>query len=118
MCAAWPPGGATADGVVVVHASPRDPLMEFIHDATAASAALDAIPGWIGMHGHTHVPRLWARTPDEPVVKRRRRVDRPITVANKEQVLACPGALTKERPSFLVVDFEARTLLWKLLAAA
>lgn len=29
MCAAWPLGGVTADGVVVVHASPRDPLMEF-----------------------------------------------------------------------------------------
>lgn len=107
----------TADGIVVVHGSPRDPLMEFIHDAAAASAALDVIPGWIGLHGHTHVARLWARTADLPVVKRRRRVDRPISVPDGERVLACPGALTGTRPSFLLVDFEVRTLIWKRLVA-
>ncbi len=118
ICGQWPPGGVTADGIVVVHGSPRDPLMEFIHDAEAASAALDVIPGWIGLHGHTHVARLWARTADEPVVQRRRQANRPVSVSNEERVLACPGALTGSRPSFLLVDFDSRVLLWRRLATA
>ncbi len=88
----------TADGIVVVHVSPRDLLMEFIHDAASASAALDAIPGWIGIHGHTHVPRLWARTPEEPVIKRCRQADRPVSVPIEERVLGVSRRANRNAP--------------------
>ncbi len=117
VCASWPPGVVSDDGILTVHGSPRDPWMEFVHDEASAAAALAAIPGWLGLHGHTHVPRLWAQTDQDPVLKRRRRAGQVFGAAAAERLLACPGALTGKRPSFLLVDFPARTLRWQRLAA-
>lgn len=101
---------------MAVHAGPRNPLLEFIANEETAAAALDAIPGWLGLHGHTHVARLWEPTPDGPVVKRRRRAGQVFSTQDPAgTLLACPGALTGKRPSYLLVDFSRQTVRWHSL---
>lgn len=46
----------TRDSVLLVHASPRDPIFEYILDAGTAAANLHLIGDRACMHGHTHVP--------------------------------------------------------------
>ncbi|MDP9377206.1 MAG: hypothetical protein M3P40_06490 [Actinomycetota bacterium] len=62
------------------------------------------------------MPRLWARIDEDPVLKRRRGPGQVFGVDVGERLLACPGALTGKRPTFLLVDFAARTLRWQTLA--
>jgi diadenosine tetraphosphatase ApaH/serine/threonine PP2A family protein phosphatase len=51
-----------ADGVLAVHASPRDPLFDYITNATRAQKAIDS-PLMNGIHlcfiGHTHIQGIW-----------------------------------------------------------
>jgi diadenosine tetraphosphatase ApaH/serine/threonine PP2A family protein phosphatase len=50
------PESADHDGVLLVHASPRDPIFEYILDAATAAANLELLNGRACLHGHTHVP--------------------------------------------------------------
>jgi predicted phosphodiesterase len=110
---AWPTLGQR-HGITVVHASLRDPVMEFITDAETAAATLRAQAGWLGVHGHTHRRRLWAQLPAFPYAESRptRGV---VTAAEDERLLACPGAITGGRPTWLRVETDARTLEWRVL---
>lgn len=46
---------ATADGVELYHASPRDPVWEYVLTAEAAAAALTATSARVVLVGHSHV---------------------------------------------------------------
>lgn len=60
-----------AEGVLCVHASPRDPLFDYVTDARRAQRALEA-PLMSGVHlclcGHTHIPGIW-QLPAESLVR-------------------------------------------------
>lgn len=43
----------------LVHASLRDPIMEYVMDATSAQANLHGLGTPLLFHGHTHIPALW-----------------------------------------------------------
>jgi diadenosine tetraphosphatase ApaH/serine/threonine PP2A family protein phosphatase len=43
----------------LVHASLRDPIMEYVIDATTAEENLRALSTPLLFHGHTHIPALW-----------------------------------------------------------
>jgi diadenosine tetraphosphatase ApaH/serine/threonine PP2A family protein phosphatase len=47
---------AEADGVQLFHASPRDPIWEYILTDQAAAAALEATSAPVVLVGHSHVP--------------------------------------------------------------
>lgn len=50
------PETLTEDDVLMVHASPRDPIFEYILDGGTASANLVFLGQRACLHGHTHIP--------------------------------------------------------------
>lgn len=100
-------------GVGLVHASLDDPFMEFVDSAPKAARVLRGTTGWLALHGHTHRRRLWARTAGHPHAESR--PTRGLVAAGEDRLLANPGALTGARPSWLLVDLDARTLRWSAL---
>lgn len=50
------PESTEREGVLLVHASPRDPIFEYILDGATAAANLLLLDGRACLHGHTHVP--------------------------------------------------------------
>jgi diadenosine tetraphosphatase ApaH/serine/threonine PP2A family protein phosphatase len=58
-----PSGGR--EGIALSHASPRDPVWEYVLSAEQADACLDAQAERIGLIGHSHVSLYFAR-PAEP----------------------------------------------------
>lgn len=49
------------DGVALSHASPRDPVWEYVLSTEQADACLDAQPERIGLIGHSHVALFFMR---------------------------------------------------------
>jgi len=47
------------EGFTIIHASPTDPLWEYVTTPEQAGRALDLIGTQHGLHGHTHVPANW-----------------------------------------------------------
>lgn len=109
---AWP-AVDERHGVGVVHASLDDPFMEFVTTAAQAGKLLRGASGWLALHGHTHTRRLWAATQAYPHAEKRQTRD--VVHAGDDRLLACPGALTGTRPTWMLVDLEARTLEWRTL---
>jgi predicted phosphodiesterase len=107
--AAWSPV-AERHGVGLVHGSLDDPFMEFVDTPAKAGKLLRESEGWLAVHGHTHVRRLWAAAPSYPHAEKR--ATRGTVAAGEGKLLACPGALTGSRPTWLLVDLQARTLTW------
>lgn len=101
-------------GVGLVHGSLDDPFMEFVTAAPQAGKMLRATEGWLAVHGHTHRRRLWAATGSYPHAVAR--PTRGVVDAGRDTLLACPGALTGQRPTWLRVDLAARRLEWLALA--
>ncbi len=50
------PESAIENGVLLVHASPRGPIFEYILDRATAAANLELLGDGACLHGHTHVP--------------------------------------------------------------
>ena len=53
------PERAERDGSRLVHASPRDPVYEYVLDIESAIANLELLDGGLCVHGHTHVPGIF-----------------------------------------------------------
>jgi diadenosine tetraphosphatase ApaH/serine/threonine PP2A family protein phosphatase len=47
-------------GMTLVHGSPRDPVWEYVTSLPVARTNLAALDTPIGLHGHTHLPMVWA----------------------------------------------------------
>jgi diadenosine tetraphosphatase ApaH/serine/threonine PP2A family protein phosphatase len=54
------------EGIALSHASPRDPVWEYVLSAEQADACLDAQAERIGLIGHSHVSLYFARPADPP----------------------------------------------------
>ncbi len=59
------PETLTEDGVLLVHASPRDPIFEYILDGATAYANLVLLGDRACLHGHTHIPGYFYPDGDE-----------------------------------------------------
>ena len=53
------PDSHVSHDVLLVHASPRDHIYEYVLDTAVAHANLELIDGGICFHGHTHVPGIF-----------------------------------------------------------
>ena len=53
------PEQSTRKGVLMVHASPRNPVFEYVLDGMTAAANLRLLRGGVCFHGHTHVPGMF-----------------------------------------------------------
>jgi diadenosine tetraphosphatase ApaH/serine/threonine PP2A family protein phosphatase len=53
------PEQASRAGVTLVHASPRNPVFEYVLDGVTAAANLRLLQGGLCFHGHTHLPGMF-----------------------------------------------------------
>lgn len=102
-----------------VHGSPRDPIWEYITSIPVARANLDVLRTAIGLHGHTHVPivfadgggRVQSMTPREEAT----------VPLDTGRLLLNPGSVGQPRDgnpaaSFAVIDTVARRCTWRRVA--
>ncbi len=95
--------------VLLVHASPRDHIYEYVLDTAVAHANLELLDGGVCFHGHTHVPGIFGLSND--AVTHEYRVD---TFRLSGPALVNPGSVGQPRDglptaSYGVWDVEAKT---------
>jgi diadenosine tetraphosphatase ApaH/serine/threonine PP2A family protein phosphatase len=78
--------------VLLVHASPRDPIYEYILDTRTAAANLELLDGRVCFHGHTHVPGVFR--PEEGGSYHRYALD---TIELTGPALVNPGSVGQPR---------------------
>ena len=96
------------EGALLVHASPRDPIYEYILDTTVARANLDYVGQSVCFHGHSHVPGTW--TSKNGQVVHQYEIG---TVQLAAPILANPGSVGQPRDgdpraSYAIWDTDAR----------
>lgn len=109
------PTTLVADGISLVHGSPRDPLREYVSDGGVAAANLEVQQTDHGFHGHTHVPVMWLATPDGVALIRGH--DTSVVERGSRRTLTNPGSVGQPRDgdpraSYLTLDTEAGTVAW------
>ena len=107
------PETQTEHGVLLVHASPRDPIFEYILDSAAAAANLALLGDRACMHGHTHIPGYFY--PDGDTVQHNYWLGR---VRVHGPVLINPGSVGQPRDgipdaSYGVWDEDDQTFEWR-----
>jgi diadenosine tetraphosphatase ApaH/serine/threonine PP2A family protein phosphatase len=108
-----------ADGMLLVHGSPRDPLREYVTDDRVAAANLEIQETDHAFHGHTHVPVAWLAMPEGVALMRTHQTDR--LELGQARVLANPGSVGQPRDgdpraAYLTLDTETRTVSWHRVA--
>jgi diadenosine tetraphosphatase ApaH/serine/threonine PP2A family protein phosphatase len=105
--------------MTLVHGSPRDPVWEYVTSVPVARANLAVLATKIALHGHTHLPMVWA--------DRDGRID-PISPGpgstfrlDGRPALLNPGSVGQPRDgdptaSWLEIDTEAGVATWRRIA--
>ena len=101
---------AAEDGVGLYHASPRDPVWEYVLSALLAELCLDAAPERVCLVGHSHVALSFQRPEGEPATGTARRGGEAADLGAGEWLLN-PGSVGQPR------DGDARAA-WLLLDTA
>jgi predicted phosphodiesterase len=102
-------------GITLVHASPRDPIWEYMIDPQIAAACLDAFETPVGLNGHTHIPVIFRKpTYGLGVVRERLAVNVPVSLT-LDRMFVNPGSVGQprdddSRAAYAIVDPEAMTL--------
>ena len=109
------------DGVELFHASPRDPVWEYVLSAEAARAALELTEAPLVLVGHSHVPL--AITLEEDVLDGGLAADGTEVALGPGRRLLNPGSVGQPRDgdphaAWLLLDFEAGTASFRRLAYA
>jgi predicted phosphodiesterase len=96
--------------VGLYHASPRDPVWEYVLSALLAELCLDAQPQRIGLIGHSHVALAFERQEDGLATGEPRREGTQLDVARGEWLLN-PGSVGQPRDgdpraSWLLLDLD------------
>jgi diadenosine tetraphosphatase ApaH/serine/threonine PP2A family protein phosphatase len=86
--------------VLLVHASPRDHIYEYVLDTAVASANLDLINGGVCFHGHTHVPGIFGQADGQ--VTHEYRVD---TFQLEGPALVNPGSIGQPRDGIALASY-------------
>jgi diadenosine tetraphosphatase ApaH/serine/threonine PP2A family protein phosphatase len=106
-----------AGGVGLFHASPRDPVWEYVLSPLAAAACLDATGFRVSLIGHSHVALSFDRAEDAPVGGTTRSDGERVDLGAGEWLLN-PGSVGQPRDgdpraAWLVLDTEAWTATWR-----
>jgi len=99
----------------LVHGSPREPLWEYITSSPVARANLNLLATPFGLHGHTHLPVVWAED-DGRIVSIEPGSGSSFALAGRRALLN-PGSVGQPRdgnPSagYLVLDGAAERATW------
>jgi len=109
-----------AEGLGLYHASPRDPIWEYVLSGLTAELCLDAARTAgqrISLIGHSHVALSFHRPEGEPASGSTRRADDRLDLGTGEWLLN-PGSTGQPRDgdpraAWLVLDTQARTAEWR-----
>jgi predicted phosphodiesterase len=100
-------------GIGLYHASPRDPIWEYVLSALLAELCLDVQQQRVCLIGHSHVALSFVRAEGEPATGEARRAGTKLDLAEGEWLLN-PGSVGQPRDgdpraSWLLLDLEAMT---------
>jgi predicted phosphodiesterase len=106
-----------AEGVGLFHASPRDPVWEYVLSALAAELCFDATDFRISLIGHSHVALSFHRPEGEPATGTTRREGAEVDLGSGEWLIN-PGSTGQPRDgdaraAWLVLDTGAWTATWR-----
>ena len=104
------------DGITLVHASPRDPVWEYIVTREMAKNNLDFITTPICLNGHTHMPIVFRKPWDGlKILEERLHVDAPIRLSPLDLMFINPGSVGQPRDedpraAYAILDLDEMTL--------
>jgi predicted phosphodiesterase len=110
-----PEGGG--EGFGLFHASPRDPIWEYVLSALAAELCFDATDYRVSFIGHSHVALSFHRAVGEPATGTTRREGQEVDLTGGEWLIN-PGSTGQPRDgdpraAWLLLDTEAMTATWR-----
>jgi predicted phosphodiesterase len=114
--AALAPAGQ-ARGVALYHASPRDPVWEYVLSVPQAAECLDAADAPVSLIGHSHVALAFHHA-DGEATKGHTCVAGHTAELAEERWLLNPGSVGQPRDgdaraAWMLLDLEARTATWR-----
>ena len=103
--------------IKLYHASPRDPVWEYVLSVGLADVCIAAMPGRIGAVGHSHVALWFWRDDGGRTVGEQAGAGMEVDLAKGEWLLN-PGGVGQPRDgdpraAWLLLDFENSTAQWK-----
>jgi predicted phosphodiesterase len=106
-----------AEGIGLYHASPRDPIWEYVLSGLTAELCLDSAPQRVSLIGHSHVALSFHRPEGEPASGSTRSADDLLDLGTGEW-LVNPGSTGQPRDgdpraAWLVLDTVAWTAEWR-----
>src|SRR5215207_9729541 len=106
-----------AEGLGLFHASPRDPVWEYVLSALAAELCFDATDFRISFIGHSHVALSFHRPEGSPATGTTRREGAEVDLGSGEWLIN-PGSVGQPRDgdaraAWLVLDTDAWTAEWR-----
>jgi len=106
-----------AEGVGLFHASPRDPVWEYVLSALAAELCFDATDFRVSLIGHSHVALSFNRPEGQPATGTTRRHGIQIDLTADEWLIN-PGSVGQPRDgdpraAWLMLDTGGRTATWR-----
>jgi diadenosine tetraphosphatase ApaH/serine/threonine PP2A family protein phosphatase len=106
-----------ADGIGLYHASPRDPVWEYVLSALLAELCFDAQPERVALIGHSHVALAFTRADDTPATGSTRHEGEDAHVAAGEWLIN-PGSVGQPRDgdpraAWLLLDTSTQTASWR-----
>jgi diadenosine tetraphosphatase ApaH/serine/threonine PP2A family protein phosphatase len=104
-------------GVGLYHASPRDPVWEYVLSALLAELCLDAQPERLSLVGHSHVALSFVRPEGQPATGSARKSGEEVDVSEGEWILN-PGSVGQPRDgdaraAWLLLDTSAWIARWR-----
>jgi diadenosine tetraphosphatase ApaH/serine/threonine PP2A family protein phosphatase len=107
------PNGERA-GFGLFHASPRDPIWEYVLSGEQADTAMDSHPQRIGLIGHSHVALFFTRPEDDGETRGAQAGDGSLLDLSSGSWLVNPGSVGQPRDgdpraAWLELDTEAKT---------
>jgi diadenosine tetraphosphatase ApaH/serine/threonine PP2A family protein phosphatase len=109
----------TAGEFTLAHGSPRAPIWEYVINAAIATVNFAEFDGPFCLVGHTHVPALFARSPDGEVHARQIEGEAHVSLAQAGwRFILNPGSVGQPRDddpraSFLLIDTETGSAYWR-----
>ena len=107
----------SAEGVGLFHASPRDPVWEYVLSALAAELCFDATDFRISFIGHSHVALSFHRPEGAPATGTTRKDGVQVDLGSGDWLIN-PGSTGQPRDgdpraAWLVLDTDAWTATWR-----
>ena len=107
----------SADGVGLYHASPRDPVWEYVLSALLAELCLDAQEERVSLVGHSHVALAFERPDGQPATGAARRQGDTADLSTGEWIVN-PGSVGQPRDgdpraAWLLLDTSAWSAEWR-----